>query len=50
VESADDAAKESEKLGFPVMLKGTLDTLPSSLSIASTNARQQPVVAEAWVS
>lgn len=48
VESADEAAQESERLGFPVMLKGmsSLGLLPNVISSAK---RKQPLaVAEAW--
>jgi hypothetical protein len=50
VESPDEAAQESERLGFPVMLKGMLHhSRRNGAQKNSTDIIQQLVVAEAWV-
>lgn len=50
VESPDEAAQESERLGFPVMLKGMLFRPRRRISKYSTDMKQQLAAAEAWAS
>jgi hypothetical protein len=51
VESPDDAAQESERLGFPVMLKGTLYKYwRDRMSYRLADKTKRLAEAEAWAS